>query len=90
VQAVIAASESAEAAGLVLMKELGFDSVQARAVLDLQYRRLAGRERAQLAEEYQALIEQQSECESIVNSPERQRELVGTEEGAEILRRGSF
>jgi DNA gyrase subunit A len=72
------------------MNELGFDSVQARAVLDLQYRRLAGRERAQLADEYQALIAQQSEYESIVNSPERQRELVGTEEGAEILRRGSF
>ncbi len=46
-------------------------------------------ERAQLTDEYQALLEQLSEYESIVKSPERQQELVGTEKGAEILRRAA-
>ncbi len=52
VTALIEASESAAAAGAAPMQLLGFsDESEARVVLDVQLRRLAGRERQQLAAE---------------------------------------
>lgn len=63
------------------MDMLEIDRDQARVVLDMQARRLAATERGQLADEYQHLTADITECELILTSPVRQRELVGTERG---------
>lgn len=88
VTALISASESAATAESALMNELRIDRIQARAVLGLQYRKLARLERNQLAEEYQTLISQIGEYEAIVNSPPLQRKLVGTDLGIRLAEYG--
>jgi len=77
--ALIRASESANAAQQGLMGLLNIDEVQARAILDMQLRRLAALERQQLLDEYEGLMEQIKDYEDILASPERQRQIVGTE-----------
>ncbi len=77
--ALIRASESAAAAQQGLMELLEIDEIQARAILDMQLRRLAALERQQLTDEYNELMEQIADYESILASPERQREIIGTE-----------
>ena len=77
--ALIRASESANAARQGLMDLLDIDEIQAVAILDLQLRRLAALERQALTDEYEQLLEQITEYESILASPERQRETVSTE-----------
>jgi DNA gyrase subunit A len=77
--ALIRASESANAAQQGLMGLLDIDEVQARAILDMQLRRLAALERQQLLDEYEGLMEQIKDYEDILASPERQRQIVGTE-----------
>ena len=79
--ALIRASESASAAHQGLMELLEIDEIQARAILDMQLRRLAALERQQLTDEYQGLMAEITEYEAILASPERQREIVGTELG---------
>lgn len=81
VRALIYASESAAAATPGLMDLLDIDQDQARVVLDMQSRRLAARERRALSDEYQQLTAEITEYELIVASPDRQRELVGTDRG---------
>jgi DNA gyrase subunit A len=78
---LIFSSESAAAAEPLLMDMLEIDRDQARVVLDMQARRLAATERGVLADEYQRLTADITECELILTSPVRQRELVGTERG---------
>src|SRR5579875_3271283 len=56
--ALIRASASAAAAQQGLMDLLEIDEVQARAILDMQLRRLAALERQQLTDEYDELITQ--------------------------------
>src|SRR5713101_2241301 len=77
--ALIRASESAAAAQQGLMELLEIDEIQARAILDMQLRRLAALERQQLVDEYSELMEQIADYEAILASPERQRQIVGTE-----------
>jgi len=77
--ALIRASESAAAAQQGLMDLLEIDEIQARAILDMQLRRLAALERQQLTDEYQELMVQIAEHEEILASPERQRQIVGSE-----------
>jgi len=79
--ALIRASESAAAAQQGLMDLLEIDEIQARAILDMQLRKLAALERQQLTDEYEELMAQIAEYEGILASPERQREIVGTELG---------
>jgi DNA gyrase/topoisomerase IV subunit A len=81
VWAMIYASESAGAAEPLLMDVLEIDRDQARVVLDMQARKLAATERGVLADEYHRLTADITECELILTSPVRQRELVGTERG---------
>jgi DNA gyrase subunit A len=64
-----------------LMGLLDIDEIQARAILDMQLRRLAALERQQLTDEYNELMEQIADYEAILASPERQRQIVGTELG---------
>jgi DNA gyrase subunit A len=77
--ALIRASASAAAAQQGLMDLLEIDEIQARAILDMQLRKLAALERQQLIDEYEELMAQIAEYEAILASPERQREIIGTE-----------
>jgi DNA gyrase subunit A len=82
--ALIRASESAAVAQQGLMSLLDIDEEQARAILDMQLRRLAALERQQLTDEYDQLMSQIADYEGILASPPRQRQIVG-EELAEIV-----
>jgi DNA gyrase subunit A len=61
------------------MDLLEIDEIQARAILDMQLRKLAALERQQLTDEYNELMAQIADYEAILASPERQRQIVGTE-----------
>ena len=86
--ALIRASESAAAAQQGLMDLLEIDDVQARAILDMQLRKLAALERQQLIDEYEELMAQIADYQAILASPERQRRIVGTELGEIVDRYG--
>ena len=86
--ALIRASESAAAALHGLMDLLEIDEIQARAILDMQLRRLAALERQQLTDEFEELMTQIADYEAILASPERQREIIGTELGEIAARYG--
>jgi DNA gyrase subunit A len=86
VQALIHTSESATAAQPRLMDLLTINQVQARAVLDMQWRRLTVADRRQLADEYERLTADIGEYESILASPVKQRDLAGTEQGRFLAR----
>lgn len=77
--ALIRASESAQAAQQGLMELLEIDELQARAILDMQLRKLAALERQQLTDEYDELMAQIADYNEILASPERQRQIVGDE-----------
>ncbi|KUP98199.1 DNA gyrase subunit A [Thermobifida cellulosilytica] len=82
--ALIRGSESADAAKNGLMELLAIDDVQARAILDMQLRKLAALERQQLTSEYDELMAQITDYNGILASPERQRGIV-RDELAEIV-----
>ena len=84
--ALIRGSESAAVASRGLMDLLEIDEEQARAILDMQLRRLAALERQQLIDEYDELMAKIADYEAILASPERQRQIV-SEELAEIVTR---
>jgi DNA gyrase subunit A len=84
--ALIRASESAAVAQQGLMDLLEIDEEQARAILDMQLRKLAALERQQLIDEYDELMAKIADYEAILASPDRQRQIVG-EELAEIVSR---
>src|SRR5689334_4731784 len=84
--ALIRGSESAAAAQVGLMGLLAIDEVQARAILDMQLRKLAALERQELIDERNELMAKIADYEAILASPERQRQIV-SEELAEIVTR---
>ncbi len=86
--ALIRGSESAAVAQQGLMELLEIDEVQARAILDMQLRRLAALERQALADEYEELMAKIADYEAILASPERQRQIVGDELGEIVDRYG--
>ena len=86
--ALIRASESAAAAQQGLQDLLDIDAEQARPILDMQLRRLAALERQQLNDEYEQLMAQIADYEGILASPERQRQIVGTELGEIVAKYG--
>ncbi len=77
--ALIRGSESAAAAQTGLMALLSIDEIQARAILDMQLRKLAALERQELVEERADLEIKIADFESILASPARQRSIVGSE-----------
>ena len=79
--ALIRGSESAAAAQVGLMGLLGIDEIQARAILDMQLRKLAALERQALIDERDELEATIADLQSILDSPARQREIIGTELG---------
>jgi DNA gyrase subunit A len=84
--ALIRASESASAAQQGLMALLEIDEVQAQAILDMQLRKLAALERRAIQDEFDSLMTQIAEYNSILASESRQREIIN-EELAEIVHR---
>ena len=86
--ALIRGSESAAVAQQGLMQLLDIDEIQARAILDMQLRRLAALERQALADEYEELMAKIADYEAILASPERQRQIVGDELGEIVDRYG--
>ena len=79
--ALIRGSESAAAAQVGLMELLGIDEIQARAILDMQLRKLAALERQALIDERDELEATIADLQAILDSPARQREIIGTELG---------
>ncbi len=86
--ALIRGSESAAAAQQGLMAMLEIDEIQARAILDMQLRKLAALERQELTNEYDDLMTKIADYEDILASPERQRQIVGDELGEIVERYG--
>jgi DNA gyrase subunit A len=86
--ALIRASASAAEAQQGLMELLDIDEEQARAILDMQLRKLAALERQQLIDEYEELMARIAEYEAILASPERQRQIVGEELGEIVAKYG--
>ena len=86
--ALIRGSESANAAMQGLMDLLEIDEEQARAILDMQLRRLAALERQALTDEYEDLMAKIADYEAILASPERQRQIVSDELGEIVARYG--
>jgi len=86
--ALIRGSESAAAAQQGLMAMLEIDEIQARAILDMQLRKLAALERQELTNEYDDLMAKITDYEDILASPERQRRIVGDELGEIVERYG--
>jgi len=77
--ALIRASSSADAANEQLQGLLEIDETQARAILDMQLRRLAALERQKILDE---LAEREAEIADLVDilaRPERQRQIIGDE-----------
>src|SRR5437667_6120447 len=77
--ALIRASASAAEGQQGLMGLLEIDETQARAILDMQLRKLAALERQELVNERDELEAKIADYEDILASPERQRQIVGTE-----------
>ncbi|WP_024818852.1 DNA gyrase subunit A [Arthrobacter sp. 31Y] len=82
--ALIRASNTTEAAREGLMELLEIDELQARAILDMQLRRLAALERQKIQDRHSELEAMIQEYNSILASEERQRQII-SEELAEIV-----
>ena len=82
--ALIRRSPTVEEARDGLIKLLDIDELQARAILELQLRRLAALERQKIIDEAEELAALIADYQSIIASPERQRTIV-SDELAEIV-----
>ncbi|MBO1756247.1 DNA gyrase subunit A [Allobranchiibius sp. CTAmp26] len=79
--ALIRRSPSADEARTGLMELLDVDELQARAILDLQLRRLAAMERQRITDDHDELQRMIEDYQDILAKPERQRGIVSTELG---------
>jgi DNA gyrase subunit A len=82
--ALIRRSPTVEAARDGLMELLEIDEIQARAILDMQLRRLAALERQKIIDDHDRLATLIEDLQDILAKPERQRSIV-SEELAEIV-----
>ncbi|NUT70637.1 DNA gyrase subunit A [Pseudarthrobacter sp. C4D7] len=86
--ALIRASSTTEAARDGLMELLDIDELQARAILDMQLRRLAALERQKIQEKHAELEAMITEYKEILGSEQRQREIISTELGEIVDKHG--
>jgi len=86
--ALIRASESADAALSQLMDLLDIDELQARAILDMQLRRLAALERQRILDELAEKERLIADLQAILADPARQRRIIGEELGEIVERYG--
>ncbi|WP_372360913.1 DNA gyrase subunit A [Agilicoccus flavus] len=77
--ALIRRSPTVEEARDGLIELLDIDEIQARAILDMQLRRLAALERQKIIDEHDALEARIIDYKDILGSPERQRTIVADE-----------
>ncbi|MGZ4598981.1 MAG: DNA gyrase subunit A [Oryzihumus sp.] len=82
--ALIRASQTVETARDGLIELLGIDELQAMAILNMQLRRLAALERQKLIDRHDELEAMITEFKAILDSPQRQRDIV-SEELTEIV-----
>src|SRR3712207_4682861 len=82
--ALIRSSPSADEARTGLMELLDVDEVQAVSILDLQLRRLAALARQRIIDELLEIEARIAELQAILDSPERQRQII-RDELAEIV-----
>src|SRR6478735_7519124 len=85
---LIRASSTTEAARDGLMELLDIDELQARAILDMQLRRLAALERQRIQEKHAELEALITEYKEILGSEQRQREIISTELGEIVDKHG--
>ncbi len=64
---------------LQLMEKFGLDEIQARAILDMQLRRLSGLERQKIDDEYDALMIQITDLKDILANYSRILDIIKTE-----------
>ena len=76
---IIRRSRTTDTARQNLMKQLKLTEIQARAILDMQLRRLAGLERKKIQDEYKEKIKLIKSLEKLLDKPELMREAVRTE-----------
>lgn len=62
-----------------LMENFGLSEIQARAILDMQFRRLTGLERQKIEEEYNGLMLQIADLKDILNNHARVLEIIRNE-----------
>ncbi|MFZ9309144.1 MAG: DNA gyrase subunit A [Candidatus Nanopelagicales bacterium] len=86
--ALIRKSPSAQEAQGGLMKLLDIDELQARAILDMQLRKLAALERQELQNEYDELMKMILDYEDILKSDARQRSIIKEELEAIVAKHG--
>ncbi|SFP67401.1 DNA gyrase subunit A [Geodermatophilus dictyosporus] len=86
--ALIRSSESADAARTGLMELLDVDEIQAVSILDLQLRRLAALERQRILDELAEIEARIADLQAILDSPERQRQIVRDELGEIVAKYG--
>ena len=86
--AFIRRSKSAAEAMVGLQELLEIDELQARAILDMQLRKLAALERQELQDEYDGLMALITEYNQILNSVERHREIIREELDVIVQRHG--
>ena len=86
--AFIRRSKSAAEAMVGLQELLEIDELQARAILDMQLRKLAALERQELQDEYDGLMTLINEYNAILNSVVRQREIIREELDGIVQRHG--
>ncbi|WP_369068779.1 DNA gyrase subunit A [Kineococcus terrestris] len=85
---LIRASATVDTARDGLMGLLEIDEEQARAILDMQLRRLAALERQKLTDEHDELERRIADFNDILARPERQRRIVGDELGEIVTKYG--
>lgn len=62
-----------------LMENFGLSEIQAKAILDMQFRRLTGLEQQKIEEEYDGLMAQITDLKDILNNHSRVLEIIRTE-----------
>jgi DNA gyrase subunit A len=77
--ALIRSAPSADAALTQLQERFDLSEIQARAILDMQLRRLAALERQRILDEYAELQDIIADLRDILARPERVREIIVTE-----------
>ncbi len=75
----IRASRDANEAMPRLMEGFGLDEIQAKAILDMQFRRLTGLEREKIENEYQELLIKISDLQDILAHKERIEQIIKDE-----------
>jgi len=87
--ATMRASESAAEGRQRVAELLGLDQAQAAAVTGITTAMLSQREHRRMVADYDAAVAAIADLESVLASPQRQRDLVGTERGSYLARYGA-